>query len=131
MLRSLSITDKQLDQVIGIILRIGVTISALAVLGGGILYLVQHGGSQPDYRIFHGESAELRSITGILKDASAFHAAGIIQLGLLLLIATPIMRVCFSIIGFALQRDTAYTLVTIIVLAFLLYSLTGGKVHFW
>ena len=51
-----------------------------------------------------------------------------IQLGLLVLIATPIARVAFSLVAFALQRDRIYVIVTLIVLAVLLYSLTGG--HF-
>ena len=48
---------------------------------------------------------------------------GIIQLGLLLLIATPVARVVFSVIGFVRQRDFVYVVLTLIVLAVLLYSL--------
>jgi uncharacterized membrane protein len=53
-------------------------------------------------------------------------AKGIIQFGLLFLIATPIARVAFSVIAFALQRDRVYVSVTLIVLGLLLYSLVGG-----
>jgi len=52
---------------------------------------------------------------------------GIIQLGLLLLIATPVARVAFSIAAFAMQRDRLYVVVTLMVLAILLYSLTSGQ----
>jgi uncharacterized membrane protein len=123
--------DQRLDWIIGVILRSGVIISAVTVLVGGILYLIHDGFNRPDYHIFHGEPVELRSIWGIIKDASGFHAAGIIQLGLLILIATPIVRVAYSIIGFALQRDRAYVMVTVIVLAVLLYSFTSGGVYAW
>ena len=51
---------------------------------------------------------------------------GVIQLGLLLLIATPIARVAFSVVGFALERDRMYVVFTLIVLAILLYSLLGS-----
>jgi uncharacterized membrane protein len=51
---------------------------------------------------------------------------GLIQLGLLFLIATPIARVGFSIVGFALERDRMYVIFTLIVLAILLYSLLGS-----
>jgi uncharacterized membrane protein len=61
-----------------------------------------------------------------MKDALAFRGGGLIQLGLLLLIATPIARVAFSVAAFALQRDRLYLVVTLIVLAVLIYSLTGG-----
>jgi uncharacterized membrane protein len=51
---------------------------------------------------------------------------GLIQLGLLFLIATPIARVAFSIVGFAIERDRMYVVFTLIVLAILLYSLLGS-----
>lgn len=88
--------------------------------------MVQYGLTAPDFRIFHGESKELRSIPGILTYALSLDSRGIIQLGLLLLIATPVARVIFSVIAFALQRDLTYVIVTSIVLALLLYSLAGG-----
>jgi uncharacterized membrane protein len=65
-------------------------------------------------------------LAGIVKDALAFRARGLIQLGLVLLIATPIVRVAFTSIAFALQRDKVYVIVTLIVLALLVYSLVDG-----
>ncbi|HEX9884010.1 MAG TPA: DUF1634 domain-containing protein [Desulfobaccales bacterium] len=118
--------DQQMDRIIGMILRVGVLISALVVLTGGFFYLRHYGFNVPEYGIFQGEPADLRNISGILQDTLAFRARGIIQFGLLLLIATPVVRVSFSIIGFALQRDKAYVMVTLIVLALLLFSITGG-----
>ncbi len=119
-------TDLEMDNVIGVILRTGVIVSALIVLGGGILYLQRHGFSQPDYRVFHGEPFDLRTIPGIIRDALALQSRGIIQFGVLLLIATPVLRVTFTIIAFALQRDRVYLTVTSIVLAVLLFGLTGA-----
>jgi uncharacterized membrane protein len=127
MLYSRAWNDQQMDQIIGTILRAGVLISALVVLVGGGFYLQHYGFDRPDYRAFHGEPADLRSISGIIRDVLEFRPRGIIQLGLLLLIATPVVRVTFSIIAFALQRDRVYVLVTLIVLALLLYSLAGGS----
>jgi len=51
----------------------------------------------------------------------------LIQLGLLLLIATPVARVAFSVVAFAMQRDRLYVAVALIVLAVLMYSLMGGR----
>ena len=48
------------------------------------------------------------------------------QLGLLLLIATPVARVIFSAIVFAVENDRMYLLFTLLVLAVLLYSLFGS-----
>lgn len=119
-------TDQEIDLVIGGILRIGVALAALVVLAGGTLYLIRHGFEMPDYRAFRGEPTDLCTITGILRDVRLFRARGFIQLGLLLLIATPIIRVLFTILAFALQRDRTYVMVTLIVLAALLFSLAGG-----
>ena len=78
-----------------------------------------------DYRVFHGEPNQLRTIPGVLREAFAFQGRGIIQLGLLLLIATPVARVVLSIVGFAAERDHMYVGFAMIVLVILLYSLFG------
>jgi uncharacterized membrane protein len=65
-------------------------------------------------------------VRGIIGDTVALHGRGIIQLGLLLLIATPVARVAFSIFGFAQERDRMYVVFTVIVFAILLWSLLGS-----
>ncbi len=119
-------TDERIDKVIGSVLRIGVTLSAIVVLIGGAIYLVRHGMESPDYRVFRGVPSELCRVTGIVKEVFRPSGRGIIQFGLLMLIATPIARVVFAVLAFTMQRDKTYVAVTLIVLAILLYSLTGG-----
>ena len=119
-------TEHQVEQYIGNLLRGGVLIAAVVVLLGGILYLVRHEAAWPLYGSFRGEPEELRSIPGILADAWALRGRGIIQLGLLLLIATPVARVVCAMVAFALQRDWLYVSVTGIVLSVLVFSLLGG-----
>ncbi len=119
-------TDQQIDNVIGNLLRSGVIVSAAVVLLGGILYLSRHGVVVPDYRLFRGEPTDLRHISGIIKDAIQLKPTGVIELGLLILISTPILRVAFTIVAFALQRDRTFVLVTAIVFAVLLFSLLGA-----
>jgi uncharacterized membrane protein len=119
-------TDRRMDLVIGNLLRSGVLLSALVVLFGGVVYLLGHGESHTDYRVFRGEPSDLRSVGGILHDALAFNGTGIIQFGLLLLIATPVARVAFSIFGFAEEHDRLYVVVSSIVLLVLAYSLVGS-----
>jgi uncharacterized membrane protein len=118
-------TDQQVDEVIGNLLRIGVLTAAVVTGIGGIVFLARHGGEHPDYRVFHGEPAELRDPAGIVADALALRGRGLIQLGLLVLIATPVARVIFSAYAFLRQRDFTYVVVTLIVLAVLLFSLFG------
>jgi uncharacterized membrane protein len=119
--------DEQVEQIVGNLLRAGVMAAAAVVLVGGILYLIRYGTAVPDYRVFHSEPSDLRSLSGIVRDAFSWRRRGLIQFGLLLLIATPVARVAFSVFAFALQRDRTYVLVTLIVLALLMYSLTCGR----
>jgi len=119
-------TEQQLENIVGNLLRVGVMLAAVVVFGGGALYLLRHGAISPDYRVFHGEPADLRSVSGVVTDALSLQGRGIIQLGLLLLIATPIARVVFFVFAFAQQRDRTYVMVTLLVFAVLLYSLVGG-----
>jgi len=115
--------DRKMDIFIGDLLRAGVLSSALVVLVGAIIYLVGNGRSPADYRLFHSEPSDFRTVRGVLRDAIALRGRGIIQLGLLLLIATPVARVAFSIFGFAEERDHLYAIVAAIVLLILVYGL--------
>ena len=124
--RSRQWSDQNVEEWIGNLLRMGVTLAAAVVLFGGSVYLVRHGRTAPQFHVFKGEPTDLRTISGIVKDALTFHGRGLIQLGLLLLIATPVARVAFSAAAFAVERDRLYVVVTLIVLAVLMYSLTGG-----
>lgn len=121
------LTDERVEQVVGNLLRSGVIASAVVVFVGGILLLLDEG-RQPaaDLHEFHPKSPELRSPAGILRQTAALDSAGVIMLGLLLLIATPVARVLFSVVAFALQRDYLYVFFTLVVLAVLLYSLFSG-----
>jgi uncharacterized membrane protein len=119
------LSDQRVEEIIGDLLRAGVIIVASVVSLGGIVYLVRHGAEAPNYRVFLGEPADLRGVSGIIADARSFSGRGIIQLGLLLLVATPVARVIFSVAAFALQRDWIYVVITLIVLAALGYGLSG------
>jgi uncharacterized membrane protein len=115
-------TDKHVDELMGLLLRSGVILAACIVLVGGMIYLARYP-RLSDYRAFQGEPENLRTIPGIFGEAVAFHGRGLIQLGLLVLIATPISRVTFSVFAFGSQRDWKYVSFTVIVLGVLLYSL--------
>jgi uncharacterized membrane protein len=118
-------SDKAIEMWLGQLLRSGVILAALVVFAGGVWYLGKYGHRVADYTTFRGEPAELTHVTEVAHDAFSLHPLGVIQLGLLLLIATPVARVVFSVIGFAMERDWMYVVFTLIVLATLLYSLTS------
>jgi len=119
-------TDQRVEIMIGNLLRAGVIISAVVVFLGGVVFLARHGTAPADYRIFRGEPADLRYVKQIVLRAASFSGRGIIQLGLLMLIATPVARVIFSIFGFAEEGDRMYIVFASIVLAVLLFSLIGS-----
>ncbi len=118
-------TDQKVENIIGNLLRVGVSLSAIVIFVGAAVYLVHHGRSRVSYSLFQGEPSNYREISGIVHEALQVNGRGIIQLGLLLLIATPIARVIFAIFGFAVEKDRMYVAFTTIVLAILLYSLLG------
>jgi len=120
-------TDERVDSVIGRLLQTGVFVSSCVVFTGGILFLVRYGGTHPSYAFFRGEPMRFETIRGIASSALALESRGIIQFGLLLLVATPVARVVFSVLAFILERDWTYVFVTLIVLAVLAYSLIAGS----
>lgn len=109
----------------GNLLRVGVVTSALVIVLGGAIYLLRHGSEIINYRVFHQTQPELRHVRGIVQSSRELQGRGVIQLGLLLLIATPVARVAFSIFGFWEERDRMYVVFTAIVLVILLCSLNG------
>ncbi len=119
--------DQRTDAIMAALLRTGVLLAAGLVFIGGIIFLVRHPQPTINYRVFEGEPQELRTISGIVREAALLHGRGLIQLGLLLLIATPVARVLFSVFAFLYERDWTYVAVTLIVLGLLSYSLFFGS----
>jgi len=118
------VTDEGLEIAIGRMLQAGVLLAAAVVLVGGVLYLFHApAGPRPDYSHFHGVAEHLRTPSGIWHGVVHGDAESVIQLGLLLLIATPVVRVMLAGVGFLMERDRLYFWVSAIVLAVLLYSL--------
>lgn len=120
------ITDYDMQQLIGQVLRYGVLISGCVAIIGGILYLWQKGTGIPDYSTFNGEPAGYTSLTGIIKGLAHGSSTEIIQLGVVILIATPIVRIFFSLVSFMLEKDRLYVMITAIVLGIILFSMFGG-----
>jgi uncharacterized membrane protein len=120
--------DRGLEHRLGNLLRVGVIVSAAIVGAGGLALLATRGSLPADFRTFRDAVSPLSSFSGIIGEAIALRAGGIVQAGLLVLIATPVMRVVFSLFGFARQRDWLYAGLTLVVLAALAVGLLGWKV---
>jgi uncharacterized membrane protein len=117
------LTDKTLENLIAIVLRSGVLAAASIVGISGVVFVAQHHAEHPAYASFHSEADNLRTIGGILRLSIHLQSAAIIQLGLLVLVATPVLRVALAAVGFYLERDRLYFVVSLVVLTILLLSL--------
>ncbi len=117
---------------IGKLLRYGVIASCTVTLLGGLIYLLQHSQTIPDYspvpagESFGGAADYLREFSGILPAILQGDGAAIIQLGVIILIATPVIRVAFSALAFFIERDRLYVIITLIVLAIILGNMLFG-----
>lgn len=120
--------DTRIEVMIGNLLRFGVLTAASLVVVGALVYLSRHGLEPANYSVFRGEAAALRTIPAIIAGALHLRGKSIIQFGLVILIATPVARVVFSVFAFAIERDYLYVAITLIVLAVLLYSLLGSGI---
>jgi uncharacterized membrane protein len=114
--------DADLEQIIGELLRYGVLASSLVVFSGGIVYLIRHGGQVPQYHEFRGEPDKMRKPVQMWEAVWRGEGRPLIQLGLLVLVATPVARILFSFIGYLLEKDYLYAVLTVIVLLVILLN---------
>ncbi len=124
-------TDQDLDVSVAGMLRFGVTLAAIVVLVGGIQSIRHRPPALPDYADFHAVNASMRTMSGILNGVRHLDPKCIIQFGLVLLIATPVARVVYCVVGFARQRNWLYVAFSFTVLLILTYSLSKGASHLW
>ncbi|HWW39002.1 DUF1634 domain-containing protein [Pedobacter sp.] len=120
--------DKDVQVILGTLLRVGVILSMSVVLLGGIIYLVHHGKALVDYKIFDSSKNQYASILAIFEGIKRMDSQAVIQFGVLLLIFTPITRVVFSIFSFLIERDYMYVLIGVFVLCVILFSLSNKLV---
>ena len=112
-----------MEQVVGRLLQAGVILASVVVVIGGALLLGRHGAEATAFSVFRGGSSHLRSVSATIVGAVHGDPSAIVQLGLVLLIATPVARVALTLAAFAAQRDRLYVAMTALVLALLLFGL--------
>jgi uncharacterized membrane protein len=117
------LNDRDVEKSMGNLLRIGVLSSAFIVAAGAILYFTQHGKDVASYRKFIGEPKRFTELRSVWTTALRGRGRSIIQLGLLVLIATPIARIVFSVIGYVFEKDYLYVMLTLAVLAIILINI--------
>ncbi len=118
--------DAKMETIMGRLLQLGVLLAAGVVLGGGASYLQDHAGERSNYRVFTATPIQLRHPMPLLHALARGDSAGIIELGILLLVATPIARVVFAVVAFAVERDRLYVAISLTVLGVLLFGMLRG-----
>lgn len=103
-------------------LRWGVTIASVLAGIGGVFYFIQHGTELLDTEKYHNfaytdaQNPATTTFGGIFEGAIAGNSESLIQLGVIALLLTPIMRVVLSLFDFVKQRDWLYVAITAFVL---------------
>lgn len=120
--------DKDIQLILGTLLRVGVISSMTVVFIGGLIYLFFNHSNLIDYDKFDPGKSGLSSIASIFSGLRSLDGAAIIQFGTLLLIFTPVARVVFSIFSFLIERDYLYVVIGLMVLSIILYSLSDKLV---
>jgi uncharacterized membrane protein len=115
--------DNKIEIILGNLLRAGVIISGSIAIIGAVVFFIRHGYQVPDYHDFIYDPFSLTKLGSIFREIFDFKSIAIIKLGILFLIATPVLRVVFSVIAFLYEKDYLYVLFTLIVLAVLIFSL--------
>lgn len=119
-----------IQQLIGNTLRWGVSVACVIAFVGGIIYLWKHGGEEmKDYTHFSytdAHPAEYTTLRGIFGGVAAMNAVSWIQMGVIALLLTPILRVLLSFIDFLQERDWLYAAITATVLAIIISNSLGG-----
>jgi uncharacterized membrane protein YfcA/uncharacterized membrane protein len=103
---------------IGWVLQGGVILSAAVILLG--LFMLS---LQPDKFAPQTLQAFPQTFSQVWAGLLLLSPQAVIALGLILLIATPVIRVAISILAFALERDRRFVVITTLVLLILLFSI--------
>lgn len=118
-----SANDEKMAGVISMLLISGLVSSLVLVIIGGVMFISNNAHMTTNYKVFTGEPADLRAIDAVLRDAFKGNLRAVMQLGVVVLIGTPVARVAFSVLTFAMEKDVKYVVFSSLVLAGLLYSL--------
>ena len=120
---TVALDDARMEAIMGRLLQVGVLLAASVVLVGGVMYAIAHAGEGSNFRVFTAKPVELRHPAALLSGIARGDSLAIIELGILLLVATPICRVIFAVIAFAIERDRLYVAISLTVLAVLLFGM--------
>jgi len=114
--------SESIADVISRVLRYGVLISA-AIIIAGLLLLIAANGLSDATPLLNFDLRQAPTLGSFASGLASLQPYSVIELGAIVLIATPVSRVLISVFLFAAQKDRTYTLITLVVLSLLLFSM--------
>lgn len=122
--------EKDFQKIVGNLLRYGVWISLSVAFIGGIVYLLHHGNDIENYSAFKENDRNIFEViaavyNGVIKGGGE----SIIFFGIVLLFLTPVFRVLLSLFSFLIEKDYLYVVITTIVIAIIIMSISFGFSH--
>ncbi|KFF00246.1 membrane protein [Chryseobacterium formosense] len=122
-------TDIDLNRSVGNLLRLGVILSVITSLIG-FIKLFTEGFKMPRKYTMLDMGTSSEKVWGHFWDTLCKgEGMAIIQLGILMLIFTPLMRIIFALIGYLKEKDYVYVVISSIVLAIMAVSFFTGYAH--
>ena len=117
-----------MNLVIGRVLRYGVMVSAAVILVGTLGLVASSGSADTsNYLVYNAGSVPHDGVAvgawSIIGGLASFSPTSWVELGVILLIATPVARVLISVLLFVAEKDRLYVLITVVVLSLLLFSM--------
>lgn len=122
-------TDIDLNRSVGNLLRLGVILSVIISLIGFIKLFLEGFKMPKKYTMLDMGSSSEKVWSQFWHSLLKFEGMAIIQLGILILIFTPLMRIIFALIGYLKEKDYLYVGISAIVLAIMAVSFFTGYAH--
>ncbi len=122
-------TDRDLNRSVGNLLRLGVILSVATSLVGFIKLFTEGFKMPKKYRMLDMGGSSEKVWSHFWDTLCKGEGMAIIQLGILLLIFTPLMRIIFALIGYLKEKDYTYVIISSIVLAIMAISFFTGYAH--
>ncbi|WP_133712363.1 DUF1634 domain-containing protein [Myroides indicus] len=127
---STKFTDKDLQIIIGNVLRYGVWLALTVALIGGFILLLSSSEQTIDFQNFTIKDNNLFEVfNAIIAGVKQGNGEAIIFLGIIFLFLTPALRLVLSLISFFLEKDRLYVFITLIVIGIIVLSVSFGFSH--
>ncbi len=127
---STKFTDKDLQIIIGNVLRYGVWLALTVALIGGFILLLSSPEQTIDFQNFTIRDNNLFEVFNtIIAGVEQGNGEAIIFLGIIFLFLTPALRLVLSLISFFLEKDRLYIFITLIVIGIIVLSVSFGFSH--